>query len=106
MKECHYFPCSKCPAILSSLEELTEHTQLLHTFICDYNNCTFVVDEKEKLLEHEKLVHQRCDECEDEFTWTDPDHHKCYYTSNKVSPLSDRVQVQNLYFSHISYYFI
>ena len=106
IKEYHHFPCSKCSFILQSLEDLTEHTQLLHTFICDYNHCNFVADEQEKLEKHEKLVHQRCEECEDEFTWVDPADHKCFYTSNRVSPYTNRVQVQNLYFKHITYYYI
>ena len=106
IKEFHYFPCSKCSFVLESLGDLTEHTQLLHTFICDYNHCNYVADEQEKLESHEKLVHQRCEECEDEFTWTDPTDHKCFYTSNKVSPFTDRVQLQNLYFKHLTYYFI
>jgi len=105
-RECHHFPCSKCGSVLQSLGDLTDHTQLQHTFICDYNHCNFVADEAEKLEKHEKLVHQRCEECEDEFTWVDPGQHKCFYTSNKVSPLTDRVQTQNVYFNHITYYFI
>jgi len=99
----HHNPCHKCNLVLDSKKELKEHIELLHTFPCEY--CKFTADETEKLEDHENNVHKKCEECEDEFTWVES-HHKCYFTDKNISPKSERVVVQNMYFENFTYYFI
>ena len=102
-KKDHYHPCSKCVFVLDSKKDLAEHVRLLHTFPCDY--CKFTADDKDKLAEHEVAAHGNCAECEDEFTWVEPDH-KCYFTDKQITPSAGRVVVQNMYFEKFTYYFI
>jgi len=99
----HYFKCEKCDLVFDTSNKLKDHNRQDHYFKCSF--CDTCLDSKDEIEAHEKEVHQTCEDCEDEFTWTDVDH-KCYYTVNKIGPSSDRVQVQNLYFDEYTCYFI
>jgi len=101
----HSFKCKKCKEvqIFPKMNLLIEHSKKEHEFKCP--SCPDVFDAIELVEAHEKAVHQSCDMCEDEFTWTD-ESHRCYYTNNKIAPNSDRVLVQNLYFDEYSCYYI
>ena len=101
----HSFKCEKCKEaqIFTKMSFLTDHIKKEHEFKCP--SCTSIFDAKELVEAHEKAVHQACDLCEDEFTWTD-ESHRCYYTKAKIAPATDRVQIQNLYFDEYMYYYI
>jgi len=105
MKKNHNFKCEKCKEgqVYSKLSFLTDHIKKEHEFKCP--SCPKLFDAIEMVEAHEKAVHQACDICEDEFTWTD-ESHRCYYTKAKIAPATDRVQIQNLYFDEYMYYYI
>jgi len=103
VKTTHCFKCKKCDFVFDTSNKLNDHNRQDHYFKCSF--CDTCFDSKVEIEAHEKEVHQTCEDCEDEFTWTDVDH-KCYYTVNKIGPSSDRVQVQNLYFDEYTCYFI
>ena len=102
-KDDHHNPCHKCTIICETRKELNTHIKEFHTFPCNY--CKFTADEKGAIEKHEDEEHGTCKECEDEFTWVAKDH-KCYFVDKNVSPKSDRVIVQNMYFQNFTYYFI
>jgi len=105
IKKNHSFKCEKCKdgPIYTKMSFLTDHIKKEHEFKCP--SCPKLFDAIEMVEAHEKAVHQSCDICEDEFTWTD-ESHRCYYTKAKVGPASDRVQIQNLYFDEYMFYYI
>jgi len=103
MKASHNFKCEACDKVFDQMKMMSDHKRKEHSFKC--HSCETIFDARELMETHEKEVHQTCDDCEDEFTWTE-DGHMCYYTRNKVGPTTDRVKVQNLYFDEYTCYYI
>lgn len=99
----HSHFCDKCGNVFDTKIQLGNHNVKEHSYRCEY--CNKLFDSTELLAGHERAEHKACEECEDEFTWVDS-RHSCYYTRNKVAPDSERVIVQNVYFTDTTYYFI
>jgi len=99
----HKPKCDACDKVFDQLKLLSEHKVREHSFKCP--SCEMTFDAKELMETHEKEIHETCDDCEDEFTWTEAGH-MCYFTRNKLGPATDRVQVQNLYFDEYTCYYI
>jgi len=115
----HINPCKICKNVFRLKSKLKEHEEKIHSNTCticseNFNYkadlkkhfsekhevkctlCTEVLNSEAKLDEHFANVHKNCAECEDEFSWPDSSH-KCWYTQNKMTPASSRVEEQRLY---------